>query len=125
MLKSTSTETEIKRASNIQPGFASSLLVWIQQVLTSGFGNLGRARTDKRMHLIEILQLGGKRQLMLVKCDGMEYLVGVGGDSVHSIVEMSTRQMKSTESHLIGEVRPHLHQQIKSPCEPCESGWSQ
>lgn len=125
MLKSTGTETEIKEASNTQPGHEASLLVWIQKVLTSGRGNLGRARTDKRMHLIETLQLGGKRQLMLVKCDGMEYLVGAGGDSVHSIVELSPQHFRSTGSRLIGEVRPHSHQVIKSPCEPSQSGWSQ
>jgi flagellar biogenesis protein FliO len=40
------------------------------------------------MELLETLQLGGKRQLMLVTCDGRSYLVGAGGDSVHSIAEM-------------------------------------
>jgi len=40
------------------------------------------------MELVEMLQLGGRRQLMLVVCDGQRYLVGAGGDSVQSIAEM-------------------------------------
>jgi len=40
------------------------------------------------MEFIEVLQLGGKRQLMLVACAGRQYLVGAGSDSVQSIVEI-------------------------------------
>jgi flagellar biogenesis protein FliO len=49
---------------------------------------MGKARAKRRMELVEMLQLGGKRQLMLVVCDGQRYLVGAGGDSVQSIAEM-------------------------------------
>lgn len=49
---------------------------------------MGKARAKRRMELIEMLPLGGKRQLMLVVCDGQRYLVGAGGDSIHSIAEM-------------------------------------
>jgi hypothetical protein len=44
------------------------------------------------MELIETLHLGGKRQLLLVLCDGQRYLVGAGGDSVHSIAEIAHGQ---------------------------------
>jgi len=40
------------------------------------------------MMLIDKLELGGRRQLLLVECDGQRYLVGAGGDSVHSIAEI-------------------------------------
>jgi hypothetical protein len=40
------------------------------------------------MELVEVLALGGKRQLLLVVCDGQRYLVGAGGDGVQTIVPM-------------------------------------
>lgn len=40
----------------------------------------------RRMELLETLSLGGRRQLMLVVCDGERFLVGVSGDAVQSIV---------------------------------------
>jgi hypothetical protein len=42
------------------------------------------------MELVEVLQLGGRRQLMMVVCDGRRYLVGTGGDGVHSIAEIGS-----------------------------------
>jgi hypothetical protein len=41
------------------------------------------------MELVEVLSLGGRRQLMLVVCDGRRFLVGAGGDSVQSVTAMS------------------------------------
>jgi flagellar biogenesis protein FliO len=49
---------------------------------------MGRARGVRRLELIETLPLGGKRQLMLVLCDGLRVLVGADGDGVHSIAEI-------------------------------------
>jgi flagellar biogenesis protein FliO len=43
------------------------------------------SHAERRMELLETLNLGGKRQLMLVQCDGQRYLVGLGSDSVQSI----------------------------------------
>lgn len=43
----------------------------------------GRAR---HLQLIETLSLGGKRQLMLVKCNGEHFLVGAGAEGVQTIV---------------------------------------
>jgi hypothetical protein len=37
------------------------------------------------MELIETLPLGGKRQLILIACDGRHFLVGAGADAVSSI----------------------------------------
>jgi hypothetical protein len=50
---------------------------------------MSRVRGKRRLELIETLPLGGKRQLMLVLCDGQRVLVGAGGDGVHSIAEMN------------------------------------
>jgi Flagellar biosynthesis protein, FliO len=42
----------------------------------------------KQLQLIETLPLGGKRQLMLVTCDGESFLVGGGLESVETIVRL-------------------------------------
>ncbi len=47
---------------------------------------LSASHLERKMELVETLNLGGKRQLMLVQCDGQRYLVGLGSDSVQSIV---------------------------------------
>ena len=52
---------------------------------------MSRVRGKRRLELIETLPLGGKRQLMLVLCDGQRVLVGAGGDGVHSIAEIEGR----------------------------------
>lgn len=74
-----------------QSGLASWLLAWLQTPLRARFSGLGKTRAKRRMELLEVLQLGGRRQLMLVVCDGRRYLVGAGGDSVQSIAEMSSQ----------------------------------
>ena len=66
-------------------GFVASLLA----VLRKGLRSFGQAPGERRMELIATLSLGGKRQLMLVVCDGQRILVSAGGDSVSSIAEMS------------------------------------
>ncbi len=45
-----------------------------------------RSHAQRRMKMIEALALGGNRRLVLVECDGAKFLVGVGGDSVGTIV---------------------------------------
>jgi hypothetical protein len=60
------------------------------------------------MELIETLQLGGKRQLLLVSCDGQRYLVGAGSDSVHSIAEIAHLQRPESElSEVEGSLPVH------------------
>jgi flagellar biogenesis protein FliO len=76
------------RTSGAQSGLAVWLLAWFQTPLREHFARIGKPRSKRRMELVEMLQLGGKRQLMLVVCDGQRYLVGAGGDSVQSIAEM-------------------------------------
>jgi flagellar biogenesis protein FliO len=74
--------------SQIQTGLAAWLLARSRGFFQNGLAGMGGARARRRMELVETLQLGGKRQLMLVTCEGRRYLVGAGGDSVHSIAEM-------------------------------------
>jgi flagellar biogenesis protein FliO len=56
------------------------------------------------MELIETLQLGGKRQLMLVVCDGRRILVGAGGDGVQAVVEMQAAPEEVVKSPECGTV---------------------
>jgi len=79
-------------ADGAQGGLAVWLLAWFQTPLRAHFAGFGKPRPKRRMELVEMLQLGGKRQLMLVVCDGQRYLVGAGGDSVQSITEMRDTQ---------------------------------
>ena len=82
-------ESGIDMLNEMQPGRAASYRTWIQEVFFKGFARLGKARGERRMELLDTLQLGGKRQLLMVLCDGQRYLVGAGGDSVHSIAAMA------------------------------------
>ena len=65
-----------------------SVLVWIRGFFRSGLAGIGKARATRRLQLVETLQLGGKRQLMLVRCDGQLVLVGAGGDGIQSIAAL-------------------------------------
>jgi hypothetical protein len=78
-------EAEGVKARDRRSGLFGSIVIRIGAALRNG---LGGGRAGRRMELIETLQLGGKRQLLLVLCDGQRYLVGAGGDSVHSIAEI-------------------------------------
>jgi flagellar biogenesis protein FliO len=75
-------------------GLAGWLVGWVRRIARNGLGNLQRGRGQRRMELVETLQLGGKRQLMLVVCDGQRYLVGAGGDAVNSIEAMGARPVE-------------------------------
>ena len=76
------------RGTEPPTGLGAWLVRWIQTPLRVKFSGMGKGRAKRRMELVEMLPLGGKRQLMLVVCDGQRFLVGAGGDSIHSIAEM-------------------------------------
>lgn len=83
--------SEDLRGGNVrepETGLAAWLMAWFQTPLRVKFSGMGKVRAKRRMELVEMLQLGGKRQLMLVVCDGQRYLVGAGGDGVQSIAEI-------------------------------------
>jgi flagellar biogenesis protein FliO len=83
---------------------------WIQAALRSRFRWMGAGRAARRMQLLETLNLGGRRQLMLVVCDGQSYLVGAGGDSVHSLTSLPGLEVHPAGSPLLPrsiECLPH------------------
>lgn len=77
-----------QQVSEFQGGFVGGALGWLRRTFRNRFAGLGGTRGERRMELIETLPLGGKRQLMLVLCDGQRVLVGTGDDGVRSITEM-------------------------------------
>jgi flagellar biogenesis protein FliO len=54
-----------------------------------------RQADEKKMHLIETLSLGGKRNLMLVSCAGELFLVGGSFEGVESIVRVQSEQSRN------------------------------
>jgi Flagellar biosynthesis protein, FliO len=61
---------------------------WILGVFRVWRGHRETAR--KQLRLVEMLPLGGKRQLMLVTCAGESFLVGGGVDSIETIVRLNS-----------------------------------
>jgi flagellar biogenesis protein FliO len=51
-----------------------------------------RETSRKQLRVVEMLPLGGKRQLMLIACAGENFLVGVGVDSVGAIVHLNAEK---------------------------------
>ena len=90
-----------------QSGLAAQLLVWFQRLFRTG---LGKAGCERRLKLVETLHLGGKRQLMLVLCDGHPLLLGAGGDSIQSIVEIRHQPVASTAPVRLSEGLPEYEQ---------------
>ena len=59
---------------------------WVIRTLQRGRDGLVARRTAKTMQVLETLPLGGRRQLALVRCGEDEFLVGMSGDGVSTIV---------------------------------------
>jgi flagellar biogenesis protein FliO len=74
----------------------------LKQLFAKTIGQIHVGRGLRRMELIETLNLGGKRQLMLVVCDGERFLIGSGGDSVQSIERLA----RVAEPEVAGPIRP-------------------
>jgi flagellar biogenesis protein FliO len=51
------------------------------------------ARAERSMKVLETLQLGGRRQLMLVRCGQQQFLVGAGVDGVQTIVAVAANEV--------------------------------
>lgn len=62
----------------------------LRSLLRHGLGTLRPRNSPRRMELVETLNLGGKRQLMLVLCEGQRFLVGAGAEEVQSIINIQT-----------------------------------
>lgn len=65
-----------------------------------------KPRAPRRLQLVETLPLGGKRQLMLIDCDGRSFLVGAGGDAISTVMpiaESTTADSADSKSSLIAQ----------------------
>jgi hypothetical protein len=79
-------QKELNCAATIATPEVQGLAGWVLRVLQGWRGQ--REMQRKQLRLVETLPLGGKRQLMLVTCDGESFLVGGGMDSVETIVRL-------------------------------------
>jgi flagellar biogenesis protein FliO len=48
------------------------------------------------MRLLETLPVGGKRQLMLVRCGDEHFLVGLGADTISTIVKVNDNESEQS-----------------------------
>jgi flagellar biogenesis protein FliO len=71
----------------------TGLAGWLLNRL-SGAG-VKRHAAEKQMHLLETLPLGGKRNLMLVRCAGELFLVGGSFEGVESIVRVQSEPSRN------------------------------
>jgi flagellar biogenesis protein FliO len=93
------TSDRVQNGREHRAGFAAPLAAWVRSAVARALPRLAGARAERRMELIETLQLGGKRQLMLVSCDSQRFLVGAGGDSISSIMALPAATLpKATEN---------------------------
>ena len=53
-----------------------------------------RPAAERHIRVVETMAFGAKKQLVLVSCDGERFLVGVGPDSVQSIVRLRSAAAK-------------------------------
>lgn len=68
----------------------NGLMGWIFGLLQNW--QSGCELKPRRMRLVETLVLDGKRRLILVSCDGEQFLVGGGVESVNTIVRIKAEE---------------------------------
>ena len=69
-----------------RPERPEGLAAWILRLWTARAKAMVAA--ERQMTLVETLSLGGRRQMMLVDCQGERFLVGCGADEVQTIVHV-------------------------------------
>jgi flagellar biogenesis protein FliO len=50
-----------------------------------------KAEREREMELVEMLSLGGRRQLMLIRCAGERFLVGGSLDRIETMVKLESK----------------------------------
>ena len=70
-------------------GGAALWLVQAAQLLWKWAGASRLRSGERQMEVVETLALGGRKQLLLVRCGGESFLVGTGADSVQSIIRVT------------------------------------
>jgi flagellar biogenesis protein FliO len=98
-MQNTGIETMREGSGESRAGVAAIIRAGLRRV----FAKLGQARGERRMELVERMELGGRRQLLLVVCDGQRYLVGTSSDGVHAIAAMRAQP----------EVRPCADEEMR------------
>jgi hypothetical protein len=96
----------VTRKAADRAGLAGPLGAWVQRIFRDRFPRMGKAGLDRRLKLVETLQLGGKCQLMLILCDGRPVLIGAGGDSIQSMVEIQQNPPVSSASIALNGASP-------------------
>jgi len=51
---------------------------------------VAKTEREREMELVEILSLGGRRQLMLIRCAGERFLVGGSLDRIETMVKLES-----------------------------------
>ena len=72
-------------------GFAG----WAIAAMQRGRARALARRPERTLELVETLSLGGKRSVAVVACDGQKFLVGMGAETVETIVPVTAPQMRS------------------------------
>ena len=82
-------------------GFAG----WVLEMLRVGWlrAVVRREGGTRQMAVMETLPLGGRKQLMLVKCGETQFLVGTGAESVQTIVRVDGDKVEGSKARGFGE----------------------
>lgn len=72
----------------LQQADVRGLKTWALHALHALASLKARHTPRQQMRLVEKLELGGRRQLLLVSCSGERFLVGAGADNVQSITRL-------------------------------------
>lgn len=85
-------------AISIAPSDMQGVAGWVLGLFRVWRGQ--RETRRRQLRLVEMLPLGGKRQLMLVTCAGESFLVGAGADSVETIVRLNVDTLSAQATSL-------------------------
>jgi flagellar biogenesis protein FliO len=95
-------DREFERETPVAASEMQGLAGWVLGLLQKD--KRERGSRQKQLRVVEILPLGGKRQLMVVEYAGERFLVGGGLESVQTIV-----RLQDVES-------PSLAKSVDGPC---------
>lgn len=76
----------------------SPLFVSLRALGTRISTRFGKSHPGRRLQFVETLPLGGKRQVMLIVCDGQHFLIGTGSDAVTAITPFTVHTNAATHA---------------------------
>lgn len=69
---------------------AGGVAGWLLEAARLVWNRSARVRAvERELQIVETLALGGRKQLLLVRCGGERFLVGTGPDTVQTIVQIA------------------------------------